>query len=111
MNIKAIASKIGLDWENALEYYGGDINMLKEKLSSFESDTSFSELKKAVEDGNEELIQKGAHKIRKAAEKVGLNKLAKLAEELEGTRGLRETPLFLELEAEYQKVLKALKEE
>ena len=39
MNVKAIAGKIGLDWEEALEYYGGDISMLKEKLAYFEDDT------------------------------------------------------------------------
>ena len=110
MNIKAIADKIGLDWEEALEYYGGDIAMLKERLASFEADTSFPELKKAVEDKDEERIVKGAHRIKKASEKVGLNTLAKIAGELEEAKGLKEMPIFLELEAEYQKVVKALKE-
>lgn len=81
MNIKAIAGKIGLDWENALEYYGGDIGMLKEKLASFEKDTAFDELRKAIEQKDSEMVIKRAHKIKKAAEKVGLNTLAKKAGE------------------------------
>ena len=110
MNIKAIAGKIGLDWEEALEYYGGDINMLKEKLSSFEKETAFDELKKAMEEKDSEMVAKGAHMIKKASEKVGLKTLAKIAGELENSKGLKETPLFLELEKEYQSVISALKE-
>lgn len=110
MNVKAIAGKIGLDWEEALEYYGGDINMLKEKLTSFEDDTSFDALRKAIEEKDSEMVAKGAHKIKKASEKVGLKNLARIAGELENSKGLKETPLFLELEKEYQKVITALKE-
>lgn len=111
MNIKAIAGKIGLDWENALEYYGGDIGMLKEKLASFEKDTAFDELRKAIEQKDSEMVIKRAHKIKKAAEKVGLNTLAKKAGELENAKGLKEMPAFLELEKEYRGVVNALRDE
>lgn len=110
MNIKAIAEKISLEWEEALEYYGGDISLLKDKLASFKTDTDFDSLKNAVEKEDDEAVKKGAHKIRKASEKVGLVTLAKLAGELENTKGLRSTAIFLDLENEYKKTVKALEE-
>ncbi len=111
MNIKAIAEKVGLDWEEALEYYGGDIAMFKEKLTSFEKDSDFPCLKKAMEEKDEQAITKCAHKIKKAAEKIGLKKIAALAEELEKTRSLKETAVFLNLESEYMKAVKAFRED
>ncbi len=104
MNIKAIAESISLDWEEALEYYGGDISMLRERLSSFEKDASFDELKKAAEENDDERITKCAHRIRKASEKVALKELSRIAAEVEISK-----TAFPELEEEYNKVIKALK--
>ena len=95
MNIKTIASRIDIDWEEALEYYGGDIAMLKDKLASFESDTAL----------------KGAHRIKKASEKVGLKSLAKMAETLETDSTGKTEELFSDLKEAYDSVIKALKEE
>ena len=111
MNIKTIASRIDIDWEEALEYYGGDIAMLKDKLASFDRDTEFGELEKAVASNDPEGIRKGAHRIKKASEKIGLKSLAKMAETLEKDSTDRTEELFSDLKEAYDSVIKALKEE
>lgn len=111
MNIKTLASRIDIDWEEALEYYGGDIAMLKDKLASFESDTAFEELEKATSSKDTEGIKKGAHRIKKASERVGLKSLAKMAETLEKDSTNKTEELFSGLKEAYDSVIKALKEE
>ena len=86
MNIKFIAEEIGLDYEQALEYVGGDIGELKGKLMSLDKDSDFAKLEEAVEKEDPEEIATYAHKARKAFERVSLGKLAILAGRVEEAR-------------------------
>ena len=108
MNIKAIADKIGMDYEDALEYYGGEVNLLQAKLDSFIADADFASLKAAIEADDEENVKAKAHRIRKIAEKVCMRNLEHLASNLENARSLN---AFLPLEKEYNDIVKALTEE
>lgn len=108
MNIKFIADNIGLDYEQALEYVGGDIGGLKDKLMHLEEDSHFKELEAAIEKNNAEAIAQTAHKARKTFERVCLNNLASLAGKVEETKN--GSSVYRELKDEYDKVLRVLKE-
>ncbi len=108
MNIKFIAEEIGLDYEQALEYVGGDIGELKGKLMSLDKDSDFAKLEEAVEKEDPEEIATYAHKARKAFERVSLGKLAILAGRVEEARTGNGS--YKELKAEYAKVSKILNE-
>ena len=49
MNIKAIAGRIGMDYDNVIEDFCGDTGEIRKKLESFTEDCDFSALKVAVE--------------------------------------------------------------
>lgn len=103
MNIKFIAEEIGLDYEQALEYVGGDIAELKGKLMTLEKDSEFAKLEEAVEKDDPEEIARCAHKARKAFERVSLGKLATLAGRVEEARNGNGS--YKELKSEYAKVV------
>lgn len=111
MNIRTIADRIGMDYEGALEYYGGDVSLLKSRLESFVKDVDFPSLKLAVENRNEEETKARAHRMRKLSEKVCLTELVKLSEILENARGLKEIHAFLTLEKEFCRIEKLLTKE
>lgn len=83
MNIKTFAEKTGIDYEKVMEDFCGDTAALKERILSFEPDCSIPSLKAAIEEKNEEAVHSIAHRIRKNAEKLTLNEIARLARKLE----------------------------
>ena len=85
MNIKAIAERIGMDYENVMEDYCGDVAAVKERLLRFPSDTDLSALEGCVSSGDMDGIRREAHRIRKCAKKLGLGSLAGIASHLEET--------------------------
>ena len=86
MNIKAIASRIGMDYDNVIEDFCGDTSEVRKKLESFITDCNFTALESAVEQNDEELIKKCAHKVKKTGEKLGLTDLVKYAAILEDAK-------------------------
>ena len=108
MNIKAIAGRLGMDYEDALEYYGGEVSLLQAKLDSFIADVDFPSLKASVEAEDEEAIKSKAHKVRKIAEKVCMRNLEHLAANLENSGC---SNAFTHLEKEYEEIVKALTEQ
>ncbi len=83
MNIRNIASRIGMDYETALEDYCGDVTALSNALSSFCSDCHIEKLENAIRSGSNEDIKKEAKRIRKLAEKAGLASLSEECHNLE----------------------------
>ena len=83
MNIKALAGKIGLDYEKTIEDFCGDVSALGSKLKGFSSACNIDELRNALSENNTAAIKKAAHAIRKASEKVGIAPLAKAASRVE----------------------------
>lgn len=83
MNIKAIADKIGIDYETVLEDFCGDVSELGSRLQGFASSDVINGLKKALEAANHTEIKSLAHGIRNKAEKVGLKNIAKVARRVE----------------------------
>lgn len=83
MNIKSIASKIGIDYENVVGDFCGDVSALSSKLQSFASSDAIEQIKKALDSSNTEEVKKIAHTIRKDSEKVGLTAIAKAARRVE----------------------------
>lgn len=83
MNIKAIANKIGLDYENALEDFCGDVSELSSRLQKFASSDVVNELKKSFENGDHANIKKIAHSVRNSSEKIWLTNIAKIAGRVE----------------------------
>lgn len=83
MNIKAIATKIGIDYENVLEDFCGDVSALGEMLQAFSEASFSSKLKEALDKADHESIKSLAHKIRNNSEKLGLSTIAKAARRVE----------------------------
>ena len=83
MNIRNIAARIGMDYEEALEDYCGDVAALSERLESFPCECHIEDLESAVESGSEEDARREAKRIRKLAEKAGLATLRDRCHELE----------------------------
>ena len=108
MNVLAISEKLGLDYDEALEYWGGDVAALKDKLAKIQEDADFASLEKAVEADDAAAVQQAAHRIRKAAEKVCLKRLEKAAEAVEKAKDHREKALFEALRAEWQETVEVL---
>ena len=109
MNIKSIASKIGMDYENTLEAFCGDVNALTEKLLAFPSSADITALSKAIESGDEESIRTEAHRMRKSSEKLGLTQLAKLFRIVEEAGPEKRENAFREAEKEYAEIAALLK--
>ena len=91
MNIRNIATRIGMDYEKALEDYCGDVTALSERLAAFPSQCHIEQLENAVKSGVAEDIRKEAKRIRKLAEKAGLATLSGKCHDLEnaGTDGIQ----------------------
>ena len=83
MNIKAISNKIGINYENTLESFCGDVSALSAKLEEFASSYINEKLKAALNSGNIEELKKLAHETRKAAEKIGLDVIARASRRVE----------------------------
>ena len=82
MSIKSLAGAIGMDYESVIEDFCGDVSALKETLKAFAS-ADYQALKNAVDANDKESVKKEAHRIRKSAEKLGLNNLRTAASRLE----------------------------
>ena len=111
MNIKAIASRIGMDYDNVIEDFCGDTSEVRKKLESFITDCNFTALESAVEQNDEELIKKCAHKVKKTGEKLGLTDLVKYAAMLEDAKSGKISTSFEVLKNEYNKISEILQKE
>ncbi len=104
MNIRAIAKQIGMDYDNVLEDFCGDVSAIKTKLESYIEDTAFPVLSDAIEKSDAAEIKKAAHKVKKASEKLGLTTMTKYASVLENSKEDKMQSAYETLEKEYKKV-------
>ncbi len=111
MSIKSLADKIGMDYESVLEDFCGDVSALKEALRSFSSSHDEDALKNSVEKMDKEGVKKEAHRIRKSAEKLGLENLKVAAARLEEVNEEKVPSDYKHLKEIYDATLKAIKEE
>ena len=111
MNIKALAGKIGLDYEKTIEDFCGDVSALGAKLKSFAAACNIDELKSAMDDNNIAAIKKAAHAIRKASEKVGITPLAKAASRVEEAEDAKIASACQTLIEKYNEVIEYLDKE
>ncbi len=108
MNIRAIADKIGLDYENIIEDFCGDVAALGSKLSAFTETCKLDGLKTAMENKDYDAVRSEAKKIRKAAEKVGLKDLKKVAEHAEEAKDDKLHSAVSSLIQKYEEIAKYL---
>ena len=108
MNIRAIAKSIDMDYDEVLEDFCGDVQSIATKLESYLSDCDFESLKEAVKKEDYQAVKKGAHKIKKCSEKLGLKAMEKVASTLENAKSDRIASAFEPLEKEYEKVKEVL---
>lgn len=110
MNIKALAGKIGLDYEKTIEDFCGDVSALGSKLKGFAAACNVDELKAAMDDNDIAAIKKAAHAIRKASEKVGIAPLAKAASRVEEAEDSKIASACQTLIEKYSEVIAILEE-
>ena len=83
MNIKAIANKIGIDYEKVVEDFCGDISTLGARIENFASSDFANKLNAYLDSSDYENTKALSHSIRKDAEKIGLDSIAKSAKRVE----------------------------
>lgn len=83
MNIRAIADKIGMDYEGVMEDFCGDVSIVREKLLSFAGSDISSSIDTCIAAKDYEGARKLAHSLRKNAEKLGIRSLAEYAGRVE----------------------------
>lgn len=110
MNIRAIADKVGLDYENIIEDFCGDVKALREKLSSFTETITLEDLKASIEKKDYDGARKAAKAIRKGAEKVGLKDLVKAAQYAEEAKDEKLHSAVASLIEKYEEIKKVLDE-
>lgn len=110
MNIRAIADKVGLDYENIIEDFCGDVKALSEKLSSFTETITLEDLKASIEKKDYDGARKAAKAIRKGAEKVGLKDLVKAAQYAEEAKDEKLHSAVASLIEKYEEIKKVLDE-
>ena len=111
MSIKSLAEKIGMDYENVLEDFCGDVSTLKDTLRNFSSSHDEEALRKSVEAMDGEGVKREAHKIRKSAEKLGLEDLRTAAARLEEVNEEKVPADYQHLKAIYDRTIRAIDEE
>ena len=79
MNIRAIADRIGMDYEGVMEDFCGDVSIVREKLLSFAGSDVSSSIDTCIADNDYAGARKLAHTLRKNAEKLGIKALAERA--------------------------------
>ncbi len=104
MNIKALAGKIGMNYDSVLEDFCGDVTSIRAKVESLLSECSIDDLVAAYKAGDEEGVKKAAHTIRKKAEKLGLELLIKAALQVEEAKPGRIQAPYENLVKEFMKV-------
>ena len=108
MNIRAIADKIGMDYDAALEDFCGDVSAISARLLSFPEENSLDALEVAVKEGNAEESRKAARSIRKGAEKIGLTRLAEACSRVEKSEGKELEDSFKDLRTLYISITSVL---
>lgn len=112
-NLEQFFASAGSDAGNIIGRLGGNSSLVKMFLSKFPSDGSFSELKKALNDGDVSVAFRAAHTLKGVCANLGLQNLYEKASSV--TEMLRGGSLddakkaFPSLEEEYKKVLESLK--
>ena len=111
MSIKTLAGKIGMDYESVIEDFCGDVSSLKDALKAFASSGDGERLGKAVAADDAEAVRKEAHRIRKSAEKLGLEDLRKAAARLEEASEDKTAADYAHLAALSAPAVRAIEEE
>ena len=110
MSIKSLAGAIGMDYESVIEDFCGDVSALKETLKAFAS-ADYQALKNAVDANDKESVKKEAHRIRKSAEKLGLNNLRTAASRLEEVSEEKISADYAHLETILKSTVEAISKE
>ena len=106
----------GIDQETGLMRVGGNRKLYKKLLIKFRDDysNSFHEIKNAIENSNLKDAERYAHTVNGIAGNVGINKLQKIAGDLEAVIRKRETgrydSMLKKFSGELSKVLSTLKD-
>ena len=98
----------GFDVESSLIRVGGNIKLYKKLLIKFRDDysNSFHEIQRAVKDNNLKDAERYAHTVKGVAGNIGVNKLQKIAGELEAWIRKRETERYDGILKKYSKELR-----
>lgn len=111
MTVRECYEKMGADYEGVLQRLMNEA-FVKKFAVKFLSDTSFSDLKQALEEGNAENAFRAAHTLKGICLNLGFDGLYKasyeLTEKLRGRVIEGSDELFSEVEKQYNKTIDAL---
>ncbi|MBO8436943.1 MAG: Hpt domain-containing protein [Spirochaetes bacterium] len=99
-----------MDYESVIEDFCGDVSALKDALKAFAS-TDCQNLSEAVEKNDDATVKKEAHRIRKSAEKLGLEKLKVAAARLEEVNEEKVPADYAHLASIFTSTVDAIKKE
>jgi CheY-like chemotaxis protein len=97
----------GIDVESSLIRVGGNMKLYKKLLIKFRDDysNSFDEIQRAIENNNLNDAERYAHTVKGVAGNIGVNKLQKIAGDLETGIRKRETDRYDSMLKKYSKEL------
>lgn len=115
MDIQALSEKTGCDLQAAIKRLGGMESLYEKLLKKFLDDTTFQELKKAVEEKDLKEIETRAHTLKGLAANLGFQILSSQSNEIVCAARQGDVEKagieFVECEKQYEKIYQALSEE
>lgn len=113
MTVKECYAQIGADYNGVLSRLVSE-KLIKKFALKFLEDGSYGTLKNALENGNGEEAFRAAHTLKGVCMNLGLENLykpsAELTEKLRGREVAGYEELFAQVQAEYEKTVKAIGE-
>lgn len=110
MNITTFCETLGIDYDNIVEDFCGDMGALRAAIEDYGNLARSAQLKETVASGDDGKIHTLAHSLRKGAEKLSLKELARLAGKLETCEKERRASLVEPMEKELSVLLRTLDE-
>lgn len=112
MTLKECYEKLGGDYENAVSRLMND-NLVEKFIFKFLDDSSFDDLRKALENKDYDEAFRAAHTIKGVCQNLSFttlfNSANKLTDELRNGKKLENTDLFKAVEIDYNKTVSAIK--
>ena len=114
MLLQECYKKLGADFDGVLQRMAGKESLVLRFALKFLNDTSFQELKEALENEDYETAFRASHTLKGVASNLGFTKIfdagSRLTEELRDGKKPENDNNFVELSAAYEETVAALKE-
>lgn len=114
MTLRGLFMEVGADINIVIDRFAGNEKLLERFIRKFPEDNNFEELKKAVKDDDDPLIERAAHTLKGVSANLGFSALSeKCANIVQAVRQEKRDTIpafFEELSIEYEKIVDCIKQ-